>query len=105
MALNLLLRSVFRRRPRQDLSPRPVRRAARAWPSWLVSRQSAEDVRFTDAEIALLQRMKERRDGPPAQVAVAVRRCRVCKCTDERPCFAGCSWVEADLCSACAVTP
>lgn len=28
--------------------------------------------------------------------------CRVCGCTDERACAGGCSWVEADLCSACA---
>jgi nucleoside 2-deoxyribosyltransferase len=33
------------------------------------------------------------------------RRCRVCGCTDDRACMteAGpCSWVQADLCSACA---
>ena len=32
----------------------------------------------------------------------AKRACRVCGCTDERACPGGCSWVEADLCSACA---
>jgi hypothetical protein len=32
-----------------------------------------------------------------------VRACRVCGCTDERACAGGCYWVEADLCSACAV--
>jgi hypothetical protein len=33
-----------------------------------------------------------------------VRRCRICRCTDERACPEGCSWVEGveDLCSACA---
>lgn len=33
----------------------------------------------------------------PAEVA----RCRECGCTDEAACDGGCSWVEADLCSAC----
>lgn len=33
----------------------------------------------------------EQRDG----------RCRECGCTDERACFEGCTWVEADLCSGC----
>lgn len=28
--------------------------------------------------------------------------CRVCGCTDECACPGGCSWVESDLCSACA---
>jgi hypothetical protein len=30
-----------------------------------------------------------------------VRACRVCGCTDDAACEEGCSWVEADLCSAC----
>lgn len=29
-------------------------------------------------------------------------RCRVCGCTDERPCVGGCYWVADDLCSRCA---
>lgn len=28
--------------------------------------------------------------------------CRICGCTDERPCPDGCWWVEPDLCSTCA---
>lgn len=28
--------------------------------------------------------------------------CRVCSCTDWDACEGGCSWVEKDLCSACA---
>jgi hypothetical protein len=28
--------------------------------------------------------------------------CRVCGCTDSKPCPGGCSWVEDDLCSVCA---
>ena len=31
-----------------------------------------------------------------------VRSCRVCGCTDEHACEGGCTWVEEDLCSACA---
>ncbi len=34
-----------------------------------------------------------------------VRSCRVCGCTDEYGCEEGCTWVEEDLCSACADTP
>lgn len=30
------------------------------------------------------------------------RACRVCGCTETRACPGGCSWVEYDLCSACA---
>lgn len=30
------------------------------------------------------------------------RTCRVCGCTDDDACFPPCSWVEVDLCSACA---
>ncbi len=29
------------------------------------------------------------------------RRCRMCGCTELNACEGGCSWVEADLCSAC----
>ena len=29
-------------------------------------------------------------------------RCRVCGCTNDRACPGGCSWIEPDLCSACA---
>lgn len=38
----------------------------------------------------------------------AVRRCRVCGCTDDRACDGGCSWVTdpqgGNLCSACKAT-
>lgn len=30
------------------------------------------------------------------------RACRVCGCTEDNACEGGCSWVEEDLCSACA---
>lgn len=33
------------------------------------------------------------------------RACRECGCTEDAACEGGCSWVEADLCSACAPTP
>lgn len=38
-----------------------------------------------------------------SEAAVQVRTCRSCGCTDERACPGGCTWVEADLCSACAI--
>lgn len=31
-----------------------------------------------------------------------IKTCRGCGCTDARACPGGCSWVTADLCSACA---
>lgn len=31
-------------------------------------------------------------------------KCRVCGCTDDRPCENGCYWVEARLCSVCRAT-
>ena len=34
-----------------------------------------------------------------------VRQCRACGCTDGFACDNGCSWVEADLCSACTGEP
>ena len=50
---------------------------------------------------------KAKKQGAAAAVAepppgAAGRSCRVCGCTDERPCPGGCSWVEPDLCSRCA---
>lgn len=33
---------------------------------------------------------------------LAISQCRVCGCTDRCACPEGCSWVEDDLCSACA---
>ena len=30
-------------------------------------------------------------------------QCRVCGCTEEAACIGGCYWVEADLCSRCAL--
>jgi hypothetical protein len=35
----------------------------------------------------------------------AARHCRGCGCTDDQACPGGCSWVEDDLCSACAPRP
>ena len=34
-----------------------------------------------------------------------IRQCRACGCTGGFACDNGCSWVEADLCSACAGEP
>lgn len=33
-----------------------------------------------------------------------MRKCRVCRCTEEDGCMGGCGWVEADLCSTCEET-
>lgn len=44
----------------------------------------------------------EEKHGPAAE---AVRTCRICQCTDAEACEGGCSWVEADLCSACLNQP
>lgn len=37
-------------------------------------------------------------------MAESKRKCRVCECSDRDACRVdgGCSWIEADLCSACA---
>ena len=105
MALNQLFRWPFAR-PRPPAQALPLgedyTRTARLWraPS-----HPAEDVRFTAQEIALLQRMKEQRDGPSRVLTVSVRRCRICRCTDDRACPGGCWWVGPTLCSACEVTP
>jgi hypothetical protein len=45
--------------------------------------------------------VSKRQVKPPV---IEVRRCRVCGCTDDRACEGGCSWIEADLCSACVET-
>jgi len=34
-------------------------------------------------------------------VLKVTRVCRVCGCTEERACWGGCFWVEADMCNAC----
>jgi hypothetical protein len=39
-------------------------------------------------------------DGPDL-VALGIRACRECGCTDEFGCAKGCTWVEVDLCSLC----
>ncbi len=44
---------------------------------------------------------KERAAERADEDAGAARRCRVCGCTDAWGCDGGCSWVDADLCSAC----
>ena len=33
-----------------------------------------------------------------------VAKCRICGCTAITPCPGGCSWVEPDLCSRCAIS-
>lgn len=36
------------------------------------------------------------------ETRVAAGACRLCGCTDDHACPAGCYWVEPNLCSACA---
>jgi hypothetical protein len=38
----------------------------------------------------------------PDLAAIGIPSCRECGCTDLSACTEGCSWVEDDLCSACA---
>lgn len=45
-------------------------------------------------------------------LAVRARRCRVCGCSDHRPCPGGCAWVgthpldpDWDLCTRCVGAP
>lgn len=49
------------------------------------------------------KKTKQRRANKTAnKAAAAARRCRECGCTEDAACDGGCSWVEQDLCSACA---
>lgn len=54
------------------------------------------EAQYQPAALAALARIRAA-IGP-----VKVTACRVCGCTDDRACDGGCSWVEPDLCSACA---
>jgi hypothetical protein len=49
---------------------------------------------------ALLPIAPDYPEGPDL-VALGIRACRVCGCTDDSACEQGCGWVEDDLCSAC----
>jgi ParB family chromosome partitioning protein len=73
------------------------------WVKWDATAAAAEETRAHPAAKLvhldpLLVEMVD--DLPDAELRV----CRVCGCTDDRACEGGCSWVEADLCSACVVT-
>jgi ParB/RepB/Spo0J family partition protein len=54
-------------------------------------------------ELSEIERTKldEGRKEDAEEEAAEVQACRECGCTDEEACEGGCSWVEADLCSAC----
>lgn len=65
----------------------------------------------TRARRALRRRLPRPRVSTDDRHLVALRRssalpsertCRRCGCTDSNACPGGCSWVEHDLCSACA---
>lgn len=67
---------------------------------------SADDSR-RDLLEALATTLAEVRDALRmlAEQDELVRVCRVCGCTDERACLAGCSWTDIDgVCSACITT-
>jgi hypothetical protein len=75
--------------------------------------QPTEGGRRTDSLlVAMAERLERAIDGAPAPAGTATeegqgapRRCRICGCTDERPCAGGCFWVAADLCSNCGASP
>src|SRR5262245_60129417 len=77
------------------------------------ARHPTESGRKTDSLLIAMAEWLERAiDGAPAPAATATeeghgapRRCRICGCTDERPCVGGCFWVAADLCSNCGASP
>ncbi|MEA2705132.1 MAG: hypothetical protein QOD63_3077, partial [Actinomycetota bacterium] len=48
----------------------------------------------------LLSLFPDRVEPMPGDAA-GIRACRACGCTDDHACSGGCSWAEADLCSAC----
>lgn len=54
------------------------------------------------ADVAMSAHLENTHGSELECVAVDVRACRVCGCTDDRACPGGCSWVDDDLCSACA---
>lgn len=48
------------------------------------------------------------RDEPEPEAQLDIRSCRVCGCSEDTACLGPdgpCSWVEADLCSACLGVP
>ena len=49
---------------------------------------------FVEPAISLCEEKRKRE--------LALRKCRVCGCTDDRACEGGCYWVGPDLCSRCA---
>ena len=61
--------------------------------------------RFSVSEIevgSVVDLMAEGADDRPGLLEGQQRRCRVCGCTDDQACPAGCRWVDVDLCSRCA---
>ena len=40
-------------------------------------------------------------DSDEPEVLKGLMCCRVCGCTDDKPCAGGCSWAGEDLCTAC----
>jgi ParB/RepB/Spo0J family partition protein len=55
---------------------------------------------LTTLAIGLAEVSRGESDYLPFILGVGV--CRACGCTDQSACYGGCTWVEPDLCSACA---
>jgi hypothetical protein len=76
------------------------------WWTWSVTRETSEGKkRELDTLGEGLSRRSEREAAMCADAIADVvlePSCRICGCTEENACEGGCSWVEADLCSACA---
>lgn len=62
----------------------------------------AEIARLFRAASPLFDRAPFAPAARPSLAALGLAQCRRCGCTDALACEGGCSWVEADLCSACA---
>lgn len=87
--------------------------------AWLLI-DDAADGNFSDAELKAARRWEHAEQeaarilaetipidadlypGGPDLAALGIRACRECGCTQESGCAGGCSWIEPDLCSACA---
>lgn len=79
--------------------------------TWLdTSKCNLEQWYFVDRAVKYLERRGQastvgrlvRCQAFPSLVRIEEQRCRVCGCTELSACEGGCSWIAADLCSACA---
>lgn len=80
------------------LSPAELKRA-RAWEvgefaAWRVLEETTTALSLEPADFTM-----------PDLEVIGVRQCRECGCIEDYACPEGCSWAEADLCSACVEVP